>query len=382
MNDPQTARAEGAPIAAERGLDGAEAQRRLARDGANELPATRRRGVVARTIAVLTEPMFVLLGVAMALYLVLGDVGEALVLSASVVVVVGITLYQAGKSERALDALRDLSAPQATVVRDGARTRIDARRLVVGDVVVLGEGDRVPADARLLETTQLGVDESLLTGEALPAPKRLDAASVDTAAPTRSDHVYWGTLVVHGHALAEVVATGARTAAGRIGASIERTTTPRSPLQREIDRAVVFFAAAGLALCAIVAALYALLRGGWVDALLAGVTLAIANVPEEFPVVLTVFLALGAWRLAREHVLTRRIPAIETLGAITVLCVDKTGTLTENRMRIAALRGADGRWDAGSGAPAGAAFDAVLRAAALACRVHPTDPMERAIVEA
>ncbi|HEU4662931.1 MAG TPA: cation-translocating P-type ATPase [Dokdonella sp.] len=382
MTDADIARTEDARVATRYGLGTAEADRRIARDGTNELPATRRRGALARTVAVLTEPMFVLLGVAMALYLLLGDVGEALVLSASVIVVVGITLHQAGKSERALDALRDLSAPQATVVRDGRRVRIDARRLVVGDLVALGEGDRVPADARLLEATQLGVDESLLTGEALPAPKRVDAAGVETAGPTRSDHVYWGTLVVHGHALAEVVATGARTAAGRIGASIERTTTPRSPLQREIDRAVVFFAAAGLALCAIVAALYALLRGGWVDALLAGVTLAIANVPEEFPVVLTVFLALGAWRLARDNVLTRRIPAIETLGAITVLCVDKTGTLTENRMRMAALRCDGARWDASTGAPIGAAFEPLLRAAALACRVHPTDPMERAIVEA
>jgi Ca2+-transporting ATPase len=385
MNEATSARGANASEQLRRGLDASEAERRLARDGANELPAARRHGFLARALAVLAEPMFVLLGVATTLYLVLGDLGEALVLSASVLVVVGITLRQAGKSEKALDALRDLSTPQASVLRDGERVRIDARRLVVGDVVVLGEGDRVPADARLIEATQLGVDESLLTGEALPAPKRAYAADADTeteSEPTRDDHVYWGTLVVHGYALAEVVATGARTAAGRIGASLERTTPPRSPLQREIDRAVIVFAVAGLALCAIVTLLYALLRGGWIDALLAGVTLAIANVPEEFPVVLTVFLALGAWRLAREHVLTRRIPAIETLGAITVLCVDKTGTLTENRMRIAALRDGEGAWDVASGMPIGAEFDDLLARATMACRVDPTDPMERAIVAA
>jgi len=367
------------------GLDTAEAERRLARDGANELPTARRRGFFARTLAVLREPMFLLLGAATTLYLVLGDLGEALVLSASVAVVVGITLRQAGKSERALDALRDLSTPQASVLRDGDRVRIDARRLVTGDVVVLGEGDRVPADARLIEATQLGIDESLLTGEASPAPKGACAPSAEAeaeAAPTRDDHVYRGTLVVHGHALAEVVATGARTAVGRIGASLERTNPPRSTLQREIDRAVIVFAAAGLGLCASVTLLYALLRGGWIDALLAGVTLAIANVPEEFPVVLTVFLALGAWRLARERVLTRRIPAIETLGAITVLCVDKTGTLTENRMRIAALRQGGAAWDVVAGVPIGAEFDDLLVRALMACRIDPTDPMERAIVEA
>ncbi|MBA8882735.1 cation-translocating P-type ATPase [Dokdonella fugitiva] len=381
MNDDATATCTGEPKRAALGLATIDAQRRLARDGANELPMAQRRGVLARVAAVLAELMFLLLGTAAALYVVLGDIGEALVLVASVAVVIGITLQQSNKSEKALDALRDLSAPQASVLRDGERVRIDARRLVVGDVLVLDEGDRVPADARLLAATQLGVDESLLTGEALPAAKHADADG-DDGAPTRANHVYRGTLVVRGHGLAEVVATGARTAVGRIGTSLVHTATPRSPLQREIDRAVIAFAAIGLALCALVAGLYATLRGGWIDALLAGVTLAIANVPEEFPVVLTVFLALGAWRLAREQVLTRRMPAIETLGAITVLCVDKTGTLTENRMRVAALRCGESAWDLASGAPIGAAFDDLLARAALACRVDPTDPMERAIVEA
>ncbi|MGN6521403.1 MAG: cation-translocating P-type ATPase [Dokdonella sp.] len=383
MNDDATVAEPSSAGHARHGLDTTEAERRLARDGANELPRGERRGLLARTLAVLAEPMFLLLGTAAALYVVLGDIGEALVLAASVAAVIGITLRQADKSQKALDALRDLSAPQASVLRDGARLRIDARRLVVGDVLALDEGDRVPADARLLDATQLGVDESLLTGEALPAPKHVGTTTSDAlAAPTRADHVYWGTLVAHGHALAEVVATGARTQAGRIGASLVRTATPRSPLQREIDRAVIAFAAIGLALCALVAGLYVALRGGWIDALLAGITLAIANVPEEFPVVLTVFLALGAWRLAREHVLTRRMPAIETLGAITVLCVDKTGTLTENRMRVAALRCGASAWDLASGAPIGAPLDDLLARAALACRVDPTDPMERAIVEA
>jgi len=190
------------------GLAMDEADRCLSSDGLNELPRARRSGLGRRAFSVLREPMFLLLGGASALYLLLGDAGEALVLAASVFVVVGITLYQAGKSERALDALRDLSTPQASVVRDGAPIRIEARRVVVGDVIVLSEGDRVPADARLIECTRLGVDESLLTGEALVVDKQAEPGAI-VGDQIRIDHVYSGTLVVHGHAVAEVVATGA-----------------------------------------------------------------------------------------------------------------------------------------------------------------------------
>ena len=367
----------------ETGLAAAEAALRLARDGPNELPRSSRRSLVAILAEIVREPMFLLLVSASLLYLLLGDVVEALVLGVSVVFVISLSVHQAGKSERALDALRDLSSPRAAVVRDGLLTRIAARGLVVGDIVMLGEGDRVPADARVLACHDLRVDESLLTGESVPVGKRPAHAGEGPVAPGSADSasVYSGTLVVAGHATAEVTATGARTAMGRIGHELGGIVVERSPTQREVDRSVLIFAAIGLGMCVIVAGLYFLFRGGLIDALLAGITLAIANIPEEFPVVLTVFLALGAWRLADQQVLTRRAPAIETLGAITVLCADKTGTLTENRMTVAALFSGTRHWSAGDGGgEIPPAFQPLLHAAALASELTPFDPMEQAIL--
>ncbi len=365
-----------------RGLSAAEAARRLDRDGPNALPRAERRSLLVRFLELAREPMLILLGVAAALYLLLGDLAEALVLCASVAAVVALSLYQSGKSERALEALRDLASPRAAVVRDGALARIAARELVAGDIVLLGEGDRVPADARVLACHDLRADESLLTGESVPVGKRAARGAEASAAPGAPDSatVYSGTLIVAGHATVEVVATGPRTAMGRIGHALGTIVGERSPTQRDVDRSVLVFAAIGLALCAAVTALYLAFRGGWIDALLAGITLAIANIPEEFPVVLTVFLALGAWRLAAQQVLTRRAQAIETLGAVTMLCTDKTGTLTENRMRIAALAAGERRWSAHVGTAIPVEFQALLQHAALASELNPFDPMERAIL--
>ena len=335
-----------------RGLTSREAAERLAADGPNALPAAQRHTILATVGEVLREPMFLLLVATSLLYVVLGDLKEALVLAASVVVVVAITVVQERKSERALEALRDLSSPRALVVRDGERVRIPGPEVVRGDLVVLAEGDRVPADARLVAATALLVDESLLTGESLPVTKSVDGT------------VYSGTLVVGGHGSAEVVATGAQSQLGRIGVSLATLPPERTSLERETDRIVKIVAAFGLGLCAVVAVLYAVVRGDWLGGVLGGLTLAMAILPEEFPVVLTVFLALGAWRISRHGVLTRRMPAIEMLGAATVLCVDKTGTLTENRMTVVDT-------------PAD-----VIDVAALASELEPFDPMDRAIVAA
>jgi Ca2+-transporting ATPase len=366
-----------------RGLTAAEAKRRLDRDGLNELPRSGRRSLFAIIVEVMREPMFLLLSAAAILYLLLGDVPQALVLCASVLIVIAVTVHQAGKSERALEALRDLSSPRAAVIRDGELVRIAARELVVGDIVMLGEGDRMPADARVLACHDLRADESLLTGESMSVRKRISSGAERTADPGTADSawLYSGTLIVGGHATAEVSAIGAQTAVGRIGRALGEMAVERSPMQHEVDRAVIVFAVIGLGLCTAVTGMYLAFRGGWVDALLAGITLAIANIPEEFPVVLTIFLALGAWRLARHHVLTRRAPAIETLGAISVLCADKTGTLTENRMQVFALRSAADRWSARPTAEViPAAFDELLRYAALASELTPFDPMEKAIL--
>lgn len=338
------------------GLSSREAARRLAAEGPNTLPTTARRGSLAIAIEVLREPMFLLLVAGALIYLLLGDVREALILGVSIFVVMGITVAQQRKSERALDALRDLSSPRALVIRDAERLRVAGTEVVRGDLIILSEGDRVPADARLKAANDLILDESLLTGESLPVEKR------------QGEPVYSGTLVVRGQGAAEVTATGARTEFGRIGQSLAALDFGKTRLQSETARIVKVVAIFAVGLCVLLSAYYIVTRGDWLAGILAGVTLAMAILPEEFPVVLTIFLALGAWRIARDGVLTRRMPAIETLGAATVLCVDKTGTLTENRMAVAEVIGGP--------------RDTVLEAAALACEIEPFDPMERAIVSA
>ncbi|MET0153533.1 MAG: cation-translocating P-type ATPase [Candidatus Binatia bacterium] len=355
------------------GLTDLEAVRRLEEDGPNQLPGTAGRPLWRMAAEIAGEPMFLLLVVGGAIYVALGDLYEALILLASVVVVMGITVYQERKTEHALEALRDLSSPRAQVIRDGERRRIPGRDVVRGDLLVLGDGDRIAADGVLVQCNRFATDESLLTGESLPASKRASAEEIDEMAEPGGDDspfVYSGSLVVEGQGIARVLATGVRTQVGKIGAALQKLEIESSPLQRQTARMVRAFAALGLALCLLVVVLYATMRGGWLEGLLAGITLAMAMLPEEFPVVLTVFLALGAWRISQQRVLTRRVPAIETLGSATVLCVDKTGTLTENRMAVAEL------------APQAPALEtSLLRTAALACELHPSDPMERAILD-
>ena len=347
------------------GLTTVQARERLAAEGPNALPAARRGSLARIVLEVIREPMFLLLLAAAAIYLALGDTREALVLAASVVVVLAITAAQRRKTERALDALRDLASPRASVLRDGMAQRIAGTDVVRGDLVLLAEGDRVPADGRLVWVNDLMVDESLLTGESLAVEKRIGAG------PEREGRVYSGTLVTRGQARAIVFATGPRTEFGRIGLSLASLEVTRTTLQRETARVVKLVAILGLSLCVVVALLYFALRGDALAGVLAGLTLAMAILPEEFPVVLTVFLALGAWRISRKGVLTRHMPAVEMLGAATVLCVDKTGTLTENRMALA-----DARPEAGIGK------DQLIEGAALACELEPFDPMDRAILAA
>ncbi len=324
-------------------------------------------------LGVLSEPMLLLLLGAAAVYMLLGNTRDALILAASLIVVIAITAIQERKTERALEALRDLSSPRALVVRDGEERRIAGFEVARGDLLILAEGDRIPADARLLSSSDLMVDESLLTGESVPVGKRAGGAE-------RDGQVYSGTLAVKGHGRAEVVATGARAELGRIGASLAALAPERTSLQRETARVVKIIAAAGALLCALLGLYYMATRGDALGGVLAGLTLAMAILPEEFPVVLTVFLALGAWRISRHRVLTRRMPAIEMLGAATVLCVDKTGTLTENRMAVVEV--CDGRaWHALDAATAPEPAQ-VLDAAAFACELQPFDPMDRAILAA
>ena len=354
------------------GLTAEQAAQRLRDDGSNVLPGAQRRSLSVIARATLQEPMFMLLIAAGALYLLLGDKQEGLIMFGLVLVVLALTLYQEGKTEHALAALRDMTSPRARVLRDGLVQRIAGADLVCGDILLLAEGDRIAADALLLEGTEVQVDESLLTGEAIPILKLAEAQA----------RLYSGTLLVSGHGTARVTATGARSEIGRIGTVLGTLVNERSPLKRQTEHLVrlLAFMALGASLLMILA--YGSLRGDWLDALLAGIALAMALLPQEFTVVLTVLPALGAWRLSKEKVLTRRIAAIETLGATSVLCADKTGTLTENRMTVAQLYVPDGAkimsldYDTTTELPE--AFHTLVEYSILASMVDPFDPMEKA----
>jgi P-type Ca2+ transporter type 2C len=379
VNRPSLGRPESGPVA-QLGLSDAEAAVRLRSEGSNELPRAEERTLLRTALEVCREPMLQLLLAAGAIYLVLGDLSEALMLLASAIATVGITIVQERRTEKVLAALRDLTSPRALVIRGGERKRIAGREVVRGDILVLGEGDRVPADARLATSNALEVDEALLTGESAPVRKRAAAGAPPPPRPGGDDmpFVFSGTLVVRGHGVGEVIATGARSEIGKIGKALGSIQSEATPLHSQIRRVVRIFAAFGLGLCLVVALLYGATRGSWLDAGLAGITLAMSMLPEEFPLVLAVFMVMGAWRISRAHVLTRRAAAIETLGAATVLCSDKTGTLTQNRMSVAALSVAGSTWSA-SERQLPEAFHRIVEFAVLASVVEPVDPMERAI---
>ncbi len=370
------------PATPGQGLSAAAAADRLRADGPNALSDGQRRTWLTILLETAREPMFLLLLAAGTLYLVFGELQEGLILFGFVLVTVGLTLWQEGKTERAIEALRDLTSPRALVIRDGQRLRIVGREVVRGDWVVLAEGDRIPADGVVLEGSGLQVDESLLTGEAVPVAK---IATTGEPAPARpggdeTPYVYSGTLVVAGRGIARVTATGPKSEIGRIGMALGTLAAERSPLQRQTAKLIRTLALLALGMSLLLVVVHGLLRGDWLAALLAGIALAMAMLPEEYPVVLTVFPALGAWRLSKEKVLTRRIAAIETLGATSVLCVDKTGTLTENRMTVARLWAGDDRFTVDYDAPGELpeAFHALVEFSILASETDPFDPMDKA----
>ena len=364
------------------GLSRDEASRRLVSEGFNELPQSKKKNILTIALGVLKEPMFMLLLACGGLYLLLGDAEEALMLLGFVFVVMGITFWQENKTEKALDALRDLSSPRALVIRDGQQERIAGREVVREDIVLVVEGDRVPADALVLRSDNLVVDESLLTGESVPVRKRAVKGEFAAGLPGGDDlpQIWSGTMVVKGRGVARVLATGPRTEIGRIGKALQRLETENTNLQKQTGRIVRSFGLVGAALCVLVVVVFGLTRGDWLSGVLAGLSLAMATLPEEFPVVMTIFLALGAWRISRRNVLTRRMAAIETLGAATVLCTDKTGTITMNRMSVARL-GRDGEFRAVADGQASLpeSLHRIVEYAVLASPADPFDPMEKAM---
>jgi Ca2+-transporting ATPase len=366
------------------GLSSDEARRRQLQHGRNDIGEREQRRLWRTMLSVAQEPMFLLLLVAASIYLVIGDLGEGLLLAFFALMTVALVVVQAHRSERALDALRELAVPMARVVRDGVVQRIAVSELVPGDVFMLGEGERIPADAVAREASSLVLDESLLTGESVPVRKTSSAetVSLDQARPGGDDlpFIYAGTLVVAGHGIAEVLATGKRTRLGGIGASLAAIDTAATPLEVNLNRLVRYFAIGALATSVWLALWYGLQRGEWLQGVLAGIALGMAMLPEEFPMALVVFLALGAWRMAKSQVLARRPAVIEALGAVTVLCVDKTGTLTHNRITLRRLVSADADVDVSGGGALPESVRPLLEFAMLASRRSGIDPMDSALL--
>lgn len=366
------------------GLTDAEAAERLACFGPNEVLRAGERTIPRIVRETLREPMFVLLLGAAALYMFLGETGEGVFLFGGAAAAIGLVIFQEVRSENALKALRELSQPHARVFRNGREQLIQTRNIVPDDLILVGEGDRIAADALLFAGDVLTVDESALTGESAPVSKRLarrgETFSADTSPGAEADaRLFSGTLVVRGQGVARVARTGANATLGRIGRSLAAIADESTPLQKTAGRVVGLLGLLAIGFCGLVWVAYGLLRRDWIEGALAGITVAIALIPEEYPMVLAVFLALGAWRLATHNVLVRRSAVIEALGGATFLCVDKTGTLTENRMRVARLWTPSASWDVNEASPRDPSAAVLLAIAARASSTRPVDPMDRAI---
>ncbi|OGF67320.1 MAG: ATPase [Candidatus Fischerbacteria bacterium RBG_13_37_8] len=369
-----------------KGLTEHEVADHLNTDGYNELPASKGRSVFRLILEVTREPMFLLLVICGTIYLILGDLQEALMLLGFVFIIMGITIYQENKTERALEALRDLSSPRAMVIRDGVHKRIPGREVVRDDIIIINEGDRIPADAVLMWGRNLMIDESLLTGESVPVRKiAAETYDVEPIQPGGDDQpfLYSGSMVVNGQGVAKVICTGIYTELGKIGKTLQMIQSEETLLQKETKRLVKVIFAVALFLCLVIIGVYGITRGNWMNAVLSGLTLAMAMLPEEFPVVLTIFLALGAWRISKKSVLTRRVAAVEILGASTVLCVDKTGTLTQNKMSVEKICAAGQYYNISKNkdVPLPEQFHELIEYAILASKRDPFDPMEKALKE-
>ncbi|MFW7414163.1 cation-translocating P-type ATPase [Demequina sp. SO4-18] len=315
------------------GLDADEARGRLEEYGPNRLPEASRRGPLTRAIAQFNNPLILVLIVAGVVTLLLQHYLDSAVIFGVVVINAIIGFIQEGKAENALEAVRAMLASHATVLRDGRRQQIEAAEVVPGDVVLLESGDRVPADLRLLRVHNLRIEESALTGESVPVEKSVDAATEGASVGDRTCIAYSGTLVVYGQARGVVVATGAGTEMGQIGALVSEAASLATPLTKRLDqfaRQITAF----ILLVGVVAFLYARFAGGYgyLDAFLVVVGLAVAAIPEGLPAIITIVLAIGTRAMASQRAIVRRLPAVETLGSVTVICSDKTGTLTRNEM--------------------------------------------------
>ena len=364
-----------------KGLTNSQAKEKLMTEGHNNLPSSKSKNLISIALGVVKEPMFILLVACGTLYMVMGDMREGLMLLGFVFVIMGIEFFQEKKTEKALDALKDMASPRALVIRDGEETRIAGFEVVTDDIIVLQEGDRVPADAIVLQSVNLLADESLLTGEPVPVRKNDWDGIEKNIQPGGDDlpFVYSGSMIVQGNGIARVTSIGINTEIGKIGKALEGVKDEPTRLNREMGSLVKKLTIIAAILCILVIITYTLTRGSLVNGLLAGITLAMAVLPEEFPVILTVFMALGAWRMSKMKVLTRNPSAIETLGSATVLCTDKTGTLTQNKMTVTRLYNGKDFLTVEKSKELTPDFHEIVEYGILSSQTNPFDPMEKAI---
>ena len=364
-----------------RGLTSSQAKEKLRIDGFNSLPASKVRNYFSIVWDVVKEPMFILLVACGSLYLVLGDVREGIMLLCFVFIIMGIEFIQKKKTEKALDALKELASPKALVIRDGEEHRIASRDVVVEDIIVLQEGDRVPADAVILQSTNLLADESLLTGEPVPVRKVEWDEKLKCEHPGGDDlpFVFSGSMIVHGNGIAQVTAIGLQTEIGKISNALDDIKELPTRFSKEMSSLVKKITVISIIVSLLLVIAYFITRGNLINGFLAGLTLAMSILPEEFPVILTVFMAIGAWRMSKKKVLTREASAIETLGSTTVLCADKTGTLTQNKMVVSMLYNGIDFLRLEKSSTIEAPFTEVAEFSMLASQRNPFDPMEKAI---
>ena len=356
------------------GITTEQAKQLQAQYGKNELAPQKKEGFLRKVLRILAEPMFLLLMAAAVIYFILGEVRDGAVMLIFVLGIISIDAIQEWKTDKTLNALKDLSAPHIMVLRDGTETRIASADLVPGDHMMLCEGVKIPADGVILRCSDLRVDESSLTGEAQGVWKVPEGQAESPEDYWRKDYCYAGTLVMQGTAAVLVEHIGASTEFGKIGMDVREGSQEKSPLQRQTGSLVKLCAGIAAVLFVLVGALTWLnipdhiFKDRLIESILSGITLTMAMIPEEFPVILTVFLSMGAWRLAKKNSLVRRLPAVETLGAVTVLCVDKTGTITQNHMSVQETWAADGD------------VSALCETMGLACETEAYDPMEQAML--
>ena len=336
-------------------------------NGVNELEKKKKETFIHKLLHVFFEPMFLLLIITASIYFILGEAQDGIIMLSFVLFISGIEFIQEQKTDKALEELNTLSSLNVRVIRDGEVVVIDSRDIVVGDIVLLKEGDKIPADGLILECQGLGINESALTGEAEVVYKKLKD---NTSNHFKLNMCYAGCDVTNGSAVIKITSVGVNTEYGKIGKDLNSISKEKTPLEKQINKLIV--------ICTIVSSLFfvaviiinyiynrdLVLHERIIHSILSGITIAMATIPEEIPVVLTVFLAMGAWHLARKKTLTRNMKTVETLGAVTVLCTDKTGTLTQNKMTVKDIYSDS---------------DDFFIVSALACPKNPYDPMEIAI---